>query len=163
RKRRFRGSHPMQTRNRVPTIFSIYMLDVICCALGCIILLWQLKHGEAEEQTAAARKAETEARLAEEKWKQASTEVHSVTAEIDALKRALADSEKKHALVSAQLDEARKERDEANRLVALSQKEYDTLRQAWLLSEALLKNVRGDLDKLKQQQKMAAMELADKV
>ncbi len=44
----------MINRHRVPTVFSIYMLDVICCALGCVILLWQLKHSEAEEQTEAA-------------------------------------------------------------------------------------------------------------
>jgi hypothetical protein len=40
----------MNNRNRIPTVFSIYMLDVICCALGCVILLWQLKHQEADEQ-----------------------------------------------------------------------------------------------------------------
>src|SRR5262249_56497187 len=30
----------MRTRHRVPTIFNIWMLDVFCCALGCVILLW---------------------------------------------------------------------------------------------------------------------------
>src|SRR5258705_9533752 len=30
----------MRTRHRVPTLFSIWMLDVFCCALGCVILLW---------------------------------------------------------------------------------------------------------------------------
>ena len=44
----------MHLRHRVPTIFNIYMLDVICCALGCVILLWQVAHQEAEQQTAAA-------------------------------------------------------------------------------------------------------------
>ena len=46
----------MQARHRIPTIFNIYMLDVICCALGCVILLWQVSHQEAEDQTAAANK-----------------------------------------------------------------------------------------------------------
>src|SRR5262249_10871204 len=45
----------MAIRHRTPTIFSIYMVDVLCCALGCVILLWQLYHAESEEQTAAAR------------------------------------------------------------------------------------------------------------
>src|SRR6516225_9347339 len=48
------GWNPMNPRNRIPTVFGIYMLDVICCALGCVILLWQLSHQEAEQQTAAA-------------------------------------------------------------------------------------------------------------
>ena len=47
----------MAIRHRTPTIFSIYMVDVLCCALGCVILLWQLYHSESEEQTAAARDA----------------------------------------------------------------------------------------------------------
>src|SRR5262245_28889781 len=38
----------MQTRHRVPTVFTLYMVDVLCCALGCVILLWFLKLHEAE-------------------------------------------------------------------------------------------------------------------
>ena len=45
----------MLQRHKVPTIFNIYMLDVICCALGCVILLWQVAHQEAEMQTAEAK------------------------------------------------------------------------------------------------------------
>src|SRR6476659_6677097 len=46
---------PMALRHRVPTVFSIYMVDVLCCALGCVILLWQVNYQEAEKQTAAAQ------------------------------------------------------------------------------------------------------------
>src|SRR6476469_2015573 len=47
----------MQIRHRIPTIFTLYMVDVLCCALGCVILLWQVNYHEATEQTAAARDA----------------------------------------------------------------------------------------------------------
>jgi predicted nucleic acid-binding Zn-ribbon protein len=30
----------MRVRHRIPTVFSLSMLDVFCCALGCVILLW---------------------------------------------------------------------------------------------------------------------------
>src|SRR5438270_4518286 len=30
----------MRARHRVPTLFTLSMLDVFCCALGCVILLW---------------------------------------------------------------------------------------------------------------------------
>jgi hypothetical protein len=146
----------MQSRNRIPTIFNIYMLDVICCALGCVILLWQIKYNEAEQQTAAAQKAQDD-------LKKAGAEVYSVSAEVEALRKALEESQKKSTLLSTQLEDTAKERDEVSRLVALSRKEYDSLRQAWMLSEALLKNLRTDLEKLKDQQKLAALELADKV
>jgi hypothetical protein len=153
----------MTNRHRVPTVFSIYMLDVICCALGCVILLWQLKNDEAEQQTEAARQAEAA-------WKLASSRVSSVTAEVASLQAALEDSRQrleesrqKHELLSIDLARAEKDRDEAKRLVLLRQKEYDELRQAYLLSEALLKGVRGDLAKSQEQYKLAATDLAAKV
>ena len=51
----------MYHHHKVPTIFNIYMLDVICCALGCVVLLWQVSHQEAETQTAAAKESQLEA------------------------------------------------------------------------------------------------------
>src|SRR5262245_48965217 len=43
----------MQTRHRVPTVFTLYMVDVFCCALGCIILLWLVNAREARRRGAA--------------------------------------------------------------------------------------------------------------
>ena len=34
-------------RHRPPTLVSMWMLDVFCCALGCVTLLWLLKTREA--------------------------------------------------------------------------------------------------------------------
>src|SRR6266404_2602404 len=54
----------MQVRHRIPTIFNISMVDVMCCALGCVILLWLLNLREAEEhqreQTSALEETTTE-------------------------------------------------------------------------------------------------------
>jgi hypothetical protein len=174
----------MMNRHRVPTVFSIYMLDVICCALGCVILLWQVKHNEAEEQTEAARLAEAAAMQAQASYEKADNQVHSATAEIDALRSQLAESQKqyklqnleisrlteqlgasgkKQAVLSIDLVRTQKDLDEANRLVALRKKEYESLKQAHLLSEALLKTVRGEKAKLEDLQKLTALDLADKV
>jgi hypothetical protein len=62
----------MQTRHKVPIVFTLYMVDVLCCALGCVILLWFLKIHEAKQrsQEAARREqaaAETGAILAKTK------------------------------------------------------------------------------------------------
>ncbi len=153
----------MNRQRVVPTVFSIYMLDVICCALGCVILLWQLKYDEADQQADLARRAEQEARLAQDNWRKASTEVTSVTAEIDALKAELAAARKKHEALGIAMATAEKDRDEARRVIVLRKKEYDELRQAYLISEALLKDVRTDLGKLKDQEKATATALAAKV
>ena len=38
----------MRVRHRTPSIFSISMVDVLCCALGCMILMWINKSDENE-------------------------------------------------------------------------------------------------------------------
>lgn len=37
----------MRVRHRVPMVFSLSMLDVFCCALGCVTLLWLINQREA--------------------------------------------------------------------------------------------------------------------
>ena len=32
----------MRIRHKIPSVFNLYMVDVLCCALGCVILVWQL-------------------------------------------------------------------------------------------------------------------------
>jgi hypothetical protein len=44
----------MQTRHRIPSIFNLSMVDVLCCALGCIILLWLVYFKEARTRAVAA-------------------------------------------------------------------------------------------------------------
>jgi septal ring factor EnvC (AmiA/AmiB activator) len=44
----------MQTRHRIPTIFNLSLVDVLCCALGCVILLWLLNFREARRRAQAA-------------------------------------------------------------------------------------------------------------
>ena len=39
----------MATRHRIPTIFNLYMVDVLCCSLGCAIMLWLLNLHDAKE------------------------------------------------------------------------------------------------------------------
>src|SRR5579871_1433013 len=46
----------MQVRHRIPTVFNISMVDVLCCALGCVILLWLLNLRAAKEETLAVGK-----------------------------------------------------------------------------------------------------------
>ena len=58
----------MRTRHRIPTIFNLSMVDVLCCALGCVILLWLVNFREAKRRTLAAGEtadqlARTRARL----------------------------------------------------------------------------------------------------
>src|ERR1051326_6952186 len=45
---------PMRGRHRIPTIFTLSMLDVFCCALGCVILLWLWNERLAKTRLKAA-------------------------------------------------------------------------------------------------------------
>jgi len=40
----------MKTHHRIPSVFNLSMVDVLCCALGCVILLWLLNLREAKEK-----------------------------------------------------------------------------------------------------------------
>jgi hypothetical protein len=44
----------MRVRHRIPSIFNLSMVDVLCCALGCVILLWLINLREAKEHEDAA-------------------------------------------------------------------------------------------------------------
>src|SRR4051812_44318808 len=37
----------MRVRHKQPTLVSMWMLDVFCCALGCVTLLWLLNNKQA--------------------------------------------------------------------------------------------------------------------
>jgi hypothetical protein len=62
----------MQTRHRIPQVFNLSMVDVLCCALGSIILLWLLNSRDAKDRAreAGSTKAmlnRSEAELADER------------------------------------------------------------------------------------------------
>jgi hypothetical protein len=41
----------MRIRHKVPSIFSLSMLDVLCCMMGCVILLWLLNAKQNDDET----------------------------------------------------------------------------------------------------------------
>jgi hypothetical protein len=55
----------MATRHRIPSIFTLSMVDVLCCALGCVILLWLLNLRQARQS--GSELTDTQKWLEEEK------------------------------------------------------------------------------------------------
>jgi hypothetical protein len=142
----------MRAHHRIPTVFNIYMLDVICCALGCVILLWQVAHQEAEQQTARAAEsrlaAETEAARAEQSrldYERASKEVLSASSEVSQLRIALAASKARAGALTEELDQR--------------QREQDKTRTALELTQDLAKQLRAELADLKDLSRKASAEL----
>src|ERR1700719_4726112 len=66
----------MRVRHRIPSIFNLSMVDVLCCALGCVILIWliNLKVSKQHEVAAQHDADEANALLAMQKSKIADLE-----------------------------------------------------------------------------------------
>lgn len=143
----------MQSRHRVPTVFSIYMLDVICCALGCVILLWQVSHQEAEQQSAAAETARHD-------YEKAARETRSASDEVTKLSADLADAARRYDALSADLAGSRAEHAKVSKLAERRRREADRTRTALDLSEAELAKLRILLARMQESRKETVAELA---
>lgn len=90
----------MHLRHRTPTLFSLSMVDVLCCALGCVILLWLLNLREARDR--ATTVGATSALLADSR-----EEVARLQARLASLEREQAASREHAEAVARQLTAAR--------------------------------------------------------
>lgn len=63
----------MRVRHRIPSIFNLSMVDVLCCALGCVILLWLINLREAKQHEDSA----------EEQHRQVTAQLASIQTERD--------------------------------------------------------------------------------
>lgn len=88
----------MQTRHRIPTVFNISMVDVLCCALGCVILLWLLNFREARRRAEAAGATAKQLTSTRDQLSAAQARLSSLQAE-------LLDWQTKNKLLAASLHE----------------------------------------------------------
>jgi predicted nucleic acid-binding Zn-ribbon protein len=105
----------MQTRHRVPTIFNLSMVDVLCCALGCVILLWLLNLKEAKEKSAQAGTTSAQLTAAE-------TELQSARAR-------LAELQNQAAALGSQLDEAMRHAADTTRRLGAAEEDRNQSRK----------------------------------
>ncbi len=79
----------MRTRHKPPSLVSMWMLDVFCCALGCVTLLWLLSTREAKSQAARNADAVTLLARTEGDLKARQAELIATKADLDQTKRKL--------------------------------------------------------------------------
>src|SRR5205085_9088872 len=108
----------MQTRHRTPSIFNLSMVDVLCCALGCVILLWLLNLREARQRAAAV--GETSQELATTRSLRSETAVRLRTAEqsTGSTRAALAQTKEERDRAANELTAARARATELDRSLA---------------------------------------------
>src|SRR5947209_3119982 len=87
----------MKTRHRIPMIFSLSMMDVFCCTLGCVILLWLANQREARLRARTLAEAT-------EQLTQSRSDLYTADRERDLLRRQLADA--RAALARSRADAA---------------------------------------------------------
>ncbi len=76
----------MRTRHRIPMIFSLSMMDVFCCTLGCVILLWLINQREAMLRTRAASQVTEKLSVSEQQRGQLSSLLDDLDRQLAAAK-----------------------------------------------------------------------------
>src|SRR5262249_31577915 len=130
----------MRTRHRVPTIFSIWMLDVFCCALGCVILLWLWNERLAKARAQSFH--ETQERLDSTKL-----DLSDARAALEALNADLSRARGQIAALSAERDQMAKDLAAAQARVAALTKERDSTAKDLAAARSSLADLRDRLAK----------------
>jgi hypothetical protein len=102
----------MRTRHRMPMIFSLSMMDVFCCTLGCVILLWLINQREAMQRTQAAQEALTQLTAARASLADTSGQRDSLERQLSGAQSDLSNVQRQAATLRADLAAARIRADE---------------------------------------------------
>ena len=113
----------MATRHRIPTIFNLSMVDVLCCALGCVILLWLVNLREAKQRAQAAGQTSAMLTRTQSQLEETSQRADATEQERAAARARLADLEKELAALRLQAA------DTEDQLAKKTQEQLDLARQ----------------------------------
>src|SRR6266550_4281964 len=102
----------MRTRHRIPMIFSLSMMDVFCCTLGCVILLWLINQREAMLRTRAASEVTDKLEVTRATLNAAESDRDILRRQLASLRSDLVQSQSAAESVRTDLDAARNRSDE---------------------------------------------------
>jgi hypothetical protein len=131
----------MQTRHRIPTIFNLSMVDVLCCALGCIILLWLVFFKEAKEKATAAGNSTKDLAAAKIHLKKLSGELTSA-------QQTLLAGKQQHAYLKGQLLDALNVQEQWKTKATEATAAYQTVLSDLKLAQAKAASIKIDLANL---------------
>ncbi|MFO0851949.1 MAG: VWA domain-containing protein [Gemmataceae bacterium] len=147
----------MRTRHKPPALVSMWMLDVFCCALGCVTLLWLLNTREAAENASRAGSALTLLAATEADLKATKAELLATKAEFDQTKRKLnSEVEDLRAKLLATTDE----RDDASAKLALAQGDLKSAEQKLTAAVGKTRDLTDELTKKQREAREAAARAA---
>jgi chromosome segregation ATPase len=132
----------MQSRHRIPTLFNLSMVDVLCCALGCIILLWLVYFKEAKEKANAAGNSTKELAAAK-------IRLTGISAELTSTKQSLLAGKQQHDYLNAQLLQALDVQDQWKTKATKASAAYQAVLLDLQLAKAQAANLKIDLNNLR--------------
>jgi hypothetical protein len=140
----------MQTRHRIPTIFNLSLVDVLCCALGCVILLWLINFREAKRRAKAAGEAGQQLTLTRTELASARKELDGLRKKHDQVMAALARTRSDLAAADSDLDAVRHKHADALAALAQTQASLDTSRKKQAHTQGALTLTRSQLAALEE-------------
>lgn len=143
----------MQNRHRIPTIFNLSMVDVLCCALGCVILLWLVYFKEAKERATAAGKSKQELSVAH-------LQIKKITGQLSNFQAALAESEARVNYLSSQFADATAQRDQLASKLDRTNKDWRTTLDYLKIAQGRVGDLQGAVDRLEKVQASAGLQMA---
>lgn len=150
----------MRSRHRKPELVSMWMLDVFCCALGCVTLLWLINSRTAALEGKAARAEAEKSRQLNRSLSEREAELQSLLSKQKELIAALSKESTVVGLLTSEkaklaldLDEARKLLTDLREALALLENERDKQGKRLVALEA-------DLDKTLRRAVLAETDLA---
>jgi hypothetical protein len=137
----------MRTRHRIPMIFSLSMMDVFCCTLGCVILLWLVNQREALLRAKSASEVTSQLTVTR-------SDLVAAARERDALQDQLAAARRN-------LDQSREQADAARRDLAAARGRADELDKELAEAKAAAADTADRLAKKSQVAQALAQQMAN--
>jgi predicted nucleic acid-binding Zn-ribbon protein len=157
----------LRTRHKPPALVSMWMLDVFCCALGCVTLLFLLNSRMATDAVTANKNALRDLQSADKRLAAAITSLESTkirlvseAAEREKLAAALTREEALRLALTADADKLRTSLAANEKEQADTKKRLDLARDDAKAAQALLDSYQSDLKVIEKKADATAKDLA---
>jgi predicted nucleic acid-binding Zn-ribbon protein len=157
----------LRTRHKPPALVSMWMLDVFCCALGCVTLLFLLNSRMATDAVTANKNALRDLQSADKRLAAAITSLESTkirliseAAEREKLAAALTREEALRVALTADADKLRAALAANEKEQADTKKRLDLARDDAKAAQALLDSYQSDLKAIEKKADATAKDLA---
>lgn len=151
----------MPRHHRIPTIFSLSMLDVLCCALGAMLLLMLLNHLDARRAYQSQAQTADQLKLSEATLASLQSDLTMAQYDLSEKDEQLLKTHRTRQQLQDQLNQIRTERQQQTDRAQLLQARLQKLEQELKSNKAQLEQARRERDEADQLLTQQSREYAD--